>query len=145
MDGAAVVDRLPRWRYSFVAFHHRAGEVSLRFDPALRSHQTVEMIKRSIANARTCAVDPLLVGRYTGDTNFFGTDGRRKMAVRSMIRWYANRRRHRFGLAGSVPAAKQPEPRHEPEIAMARLLMDATLGDPGYGKRSFRYLAKGAS
>jgi hypothetical protein len=32
-------------------------------------------------------------------------------------------------------AAKQPEPRHEPEIAMARLQMDATLGDPGYGRR----------
>ena len=30
----------------------------------------------------------------------------------------------------------KPEPRHEPEIAMARLLMDTTLGDPGYGNRS---------
>ncbi len=30
---------------------------------------------------------------------------------------------------------KSEEPRHEPEIAMARLLMDTTLGDPGYGQR----------
>ena len=28
------------------------------------------------------------------------------------------------------------EPRHEPEIAMARSQIDATLGDPGYGHRS---------
>ncbi len=28
------------------------------------------------------------------------------------------------------------EPRHEPEIAMARLQVDATLGDPGYGRHT---------
>jgi len=69
------------------------------------------MIKRTIANARTCAVDPLLVGRDAGDTNDFGTVERRKMTVRSMIRWYADGWRNKFGLADSVPAAKQPEPR----------------------------------
>jgi hypothetical protein len=31
---------------------------------------------------------------------------------------------------------KEPEPRHESEIAMARFQVDTTLGDPGYGKRS---------
>jgi len=37
---------------------------------------------------------------------------------------------------------KSGEPRHEPEIAMARLLMDATLGDPGYGQRYSVQLAR---
>tara|TARA_R110002073_G_scaffold329790_2_gene512817 strand:- start:2868 stop:3002 length:135 start_codon:yes stop_codon:yes gene_type:complete len=27
------------------------------------------------------------------------------------------------------------DPRHEPEVAMVRLRVDATLGDPGYGNR----------
>jgi hypothetical protein len=47
------------------------------------------MIMRSIANARSCAVDPLLERRYTADTRLIGNVERRKMVARSMLRWYA--------------------------------------------------------
>ncbi len=45
---------------------------------------------------------------------------------------------NRMVIAHRSAAAKKAEPRHEPEIAMARFRMDSELGDPGYGYRSIR-------
>ena len=80
------------------------------------------MIARTIAHARTSAVDPLLGRRYTGDTNLCGNVERRKMVARSMIHWYADLCCKRFGLAESVPATQQPEQRHAREDGLRRLL-----------------------
>jgi len=78
---------------------------------------------RSIANARSCAVDAMLDRRHTGGINRIGNVDRRKMVARSMFHWYADGRCKRLALAESAPAAKQPEPKNAPEIARVRWLM----------------------
>ena len=89
------------------------------------------MTAQTITSARTSAVDTLLGRRYTDDTNFFGNVERRKMVARSMIPWYADVCCNRFGLAESVPAAKQPEQCDEPRGLMWPLGDGSSLVRPG--------------
>ena len=48
--------------------------------------------------------------------------------ARLTFRWYAAGRRQRFGMAESLPAAREPEPSREPERPATRVLISGSIG-----------------
>ncbi len=91
------------------------------------------MTMRSIANARSCAVDLLLERRITGDTHLVGNVECRKMVARSMLRWYAgglvrtdSDRLSRYPLRNSQNHAMNHE------ASCGRWVMDRRSFGPGY-------------